>query len=275
MAGGAVRDDRRGDEGAGKMKRTSEPEAPPRARVRTTGLTKVYRRGGEAVHALAGVDLTISAGAFVAVMGRSGSGKSTLLNVLTGIDRPTAGEVWLDDLRLDRLSEARLATLRRQRVGLIFQAFNLLDSMSALENVMLPALLVGRPAREARRRASAVLAMLGLEGQRHRLPGQLSGGQQQRVAIARALVNGPDLLCADEPTGNLDAETGREVLRLLLDLHANGQTILLVTHDAQVAAQAQRVITMRDGRVVDDADLGARAPEPPGALADLSGLELD
>jgi putative ABC transport system ATP-binding protein len=245
------------------------------AQVRMEQVTKVYRRGGEVVHALSGIDLTIAPGAFVAVMGKSGSGKTTLLNVLTGVDRPDSGAIWLGDRRIDTLSEAQLAILRRQRIGLVFQAFNLLTNMTALENVMLPALLAGLSAGEARRRASAVLDELGLGSQRHKLPGQMSGGQQQRVAIARALVNGPDLLCADEPTGNLDAQTGSEVLRLLKDLHARGQTIILVTHDPQVASQAQRIITMLDGRIVADVGLGERQAESSRVLADMSDLDLD
>ncbi len=186
---------------------TLPAESLPRIRVRD--LTKVYQRGGEPVQALAGIQLEIAPGALVAVMGQSGSGKTTLLNVLTGVDRPTAGEVWLDGQRLDTMSEAQLAILRRQRIGLIFQAFNLLNNMSALENVMLPALLAGRSAGEARKRASVLLDELGLGKHTHKLPGQLSGGEQQRVAIARALVNEPAVLCADEPTGNLDAQTGQ------------------------------------------------------------------
>jgi putative ABC transport system ATP-binding protein len=245
------------------------------AQVRMEQVAKVYRRGGEVVHALSGIDLTIVPGAFVAVMGKSGSGKTTLLNVLTGVDRPDSGAIWLGDRRIDTLSEAQLAILRRQRIGLVFQAFNLLTNMTALENVMLPALLAGLSAGEARRRASAVLDELGLGSQSHKLPGQMSGGQQQRVAIARALVNSPDLLCADEPTGNLDAQTGSEVLRLLKDLHARGQTITLVTHDPQVASQAQRIITMLDGRIVADVGLGERQAESSRVLADMSDLDLD
>jgi putative ABC transport system ATP-binding protein len=238
-------------------------------------VNKVYRRGGEAVQALAGVDLTIARGAFVAIMGKSGSGKTTLLNVLTGIDRPSSGTIWLGDQRIDTLSEGQLAILRRQRVGLVFQAFNLLSTMSALENVMLPALLAGTGAGEARRRAEEQLDVLGLESFQHKLPGQLSGGQQQRVAIGRALVNDPDVLCADEPTGNLDAQTGTDVLKVLKDLHARGLTIVLVTHDPQVASQAQRIVTMHDGRIVDDVTLGVRQGELPGVLADMSGLDAD
>jgi putative ABC transport system ATP-binding protein len=244
--------------------------------VRTRSLTKTYRRGGESVPALAGIDLEIEPQAFVAVMGPSGCGKSTLLNVLTGVDRPSAGEIWLGDQRLDRLSEAQLAILRRQRIGLIFQAFNLLNNMTALENVMLPALLAGSGGGSARKRARGLLDDLGLSAHAGKLPGQLSGGQQQRVAIARALVNDPAVLYADEPTGNLDAQTGYEVLRLLKGMHQRGLTIVLVTHDAQVASQAQRIITMRDGRIVDEMLSGGEpTAEAPRLYADLSGLDID
>jgi putative ABC transport system ATP-binding protein len=245
------------------------------AQIRARSLTKTYRRGGESVPALAGIDLEIEPQAFVAVMGPSGCGKSTLLNVLTGVDRPSAGEIWLGDQRLDRLSEAQLAILRRQRIGLIFQAFNLLNNMTALENVMLPALLAGSGAGPARTRARALLDDLGLSAHIGKLPGQLSGGQQQRVAIARALVNDPSVLYADEPTGNLDAQTGQEVLRLLKRLHQRGLTLVLVTHDAQVASQAQRIITMRDGRIVDEMVGGEPAAGAARLYADLSGLEAD
>jgi putative ABC transport system ATP-binding protein len=245
------------------------------AQLRMERVSKVYRRGGESVAALCDVDLTVARGAFVAIMGKSGSGKTTLLNVLTGIDRPTSGLVWLGDQRTDTLGEAQLAIMRRQRVGLVFQAFNLLNSMSALENIMLPALLMGYGSGEARRRALEQLEALGLEGQGNKLPGQLSGGQQQRVAIGRALVNDPLVLCADEPTGNLDAKTGTEVMRVLQGLHDGGLTIVLVTHDPQVASQAQRIVTMHDGRIVDDVTLSARQAERPGPLADMSGLDAD
>jgi putative ABC transport system ATP-binding protein len=240
------------------------------------GLTKQYRRGGESVRALAGVDLEIAPGSFIAVMDPSGSGKSTLLNVLTGVDRPSTGEVWLEDRRLDRLSEAQLAILRRERIGLIFQAFNLLNSMSALENVMLPALLAGSSPRAARKRANALLNELGLQAHARALPSQLSGGQQQRVAIARALVNDPVALFADEPTGNLDAHTGQEVLQLLARLRQRGLTIVLVTHDAQVASQAQRIVVMRDGRIIDETAGHVGAPTGADQLfVDLSGLDVD
>jgi putative ABC transport system ATP-binding protein len=247
-------------------------EALPRIRVRD--LTKVYQRGSEPVQALAGISLDITPGTFTAIMGQSGSGKTTLLNLLTGVDRPTSGEVWLDEQRLDTLSEAALAILRRQRIGLIFQAFNLLTNMSALENVMLPALLVGRSASEARKLASALLDELGLGKRLHMLPGQLSGGEQQRVAIARALVNKPSVLFADEPTGNLDAQTGQDILRLLKRLHAQGQTIILVTHDAQIASQAEHIIIMRDGKIIDETNGQGTLPASPTLLADTSGLDI-
>jgi putative ABC transport system ATP-binding protein len=247
-------------------------EALPRIRIRN--LTKVYRRGSEPVQALTGISLDIAPGSFNAVMGQSGSGKTTLLNVLTGVDRPTAGEVWLDEHRLDTLSEAALAILRRQRIGLIFQAFNLLTNMSALENVMLPALLIGRPAGEAHRLAGTLLEELGLGKRLSMLPGQLSGGEQQRVAIARALINSPSVLFADEPTGNLDAQTGQGILRLLIRLHAQGQTIILVTHDAQIASQAERIIIMLDGKIIDETNGQGALPASPGLLADVSGLDI-
>ena len=243
-------------------------------RIRVRHLTKVYQRGSEPVQALAGISLDIAPGTFTAIMGQSGSGKTTLLNVLTGVDRPTSGEVWLDDQRLDTLSEAALAILRRHRIGLIFQAFNLLTNMSALENVMLPALLLGRSPGEARRLASTLLEELGLGKRLSMLPGQLSGGEQQRVAIARALVNEPAVLFADEPTGNLDAQTGQGILRLLKRLHEQGQTIILVTHDAQIASQAERIIIMRDGKIIDETNGQGGLPASPGLLADMSGLDM-
>ena len=243
-------------------------------RIRVRDLTRVYQRGGAPVQALAGISLDITPGAFVAIMGQSGSGKTTLLNILTGVDRPTAGEVWLDEQRLDTLSEAGLAILRRRRIGLIFQAFNLLNNMSALENVMLPALLAGRSASEARKLATALLDELDLGKRFSMLPGQLSGGQQQRVAIARALVNKPSVLFADEPTGNLDAQTGQSILRLLKRLHAQGQTIILVTHDAQIASQAERIIIMRDGKIIDETNGQSTLPASPALLADMSGLDI-
>ena len=254
------------------LQSTNSEQALPRILVR--GLTKVYQHGSEAVQALAGIQLEIAPGAFVAIMGQSGSGKTTLLNMLTGVDRPTGGEIWLDGQRLDTMSEAQLAIMRRRRIGLIFQAFNLLTNMSALENVMLPALLAGRSAGEARKLAAALLDELGLGKRLRMLPGQLSGGEQQRVAIARALVNEPVMLCADEPTGNLDAQAGQEILYLLKRLHTQGQTIILVTHDAQIASQAERIIIMRDGRIIDEMNGQGPLSTSPALLADMSSLDM-
>jgi putative ABC transport system ATP-binding protein len=227
--------------------------------VEATGLVKTYENGTK-VEAVRGIDLGIDRGEFVAVMGPSGSGKSTLLNLIAGLDRPTAGEVWLDGQRIDRMSEAALAKMRRRKVGVVFQFFNLLPTLSAAENVELPMLLVGRGKRTARHAAVELLAGLGLEDRKDAAPSQLSGGEQQRVALARALANSPDLLVADEPTGNLDTAAAREVLSLLLETHARGPTLLLVTHDARVAAAADRVITVRDGVVADATEL--QKPRP-------------
>ena len=212
------------------------------------GLVKTYGDGTK-VEAVRGVDLTLEHGEFVALMGPSGSGKSTLLNLLAGLDRPTAGEVWLDGQRIDRMSEAALAKIRRRKIGVVFQFFNLLPTLSAAENVVLPMLLVGRGRGDARRAAVPLLDGLGLAGRQDAAPKQLSGGQQQRVALARALANSPDLLVGDEPTGNLDSVAAKEVLGLLRETHQAGQTLLLATHDARVAAAADRVITLRDGQV--------------------------
>ena len=224
------------------------------------GLAKTYDTGGAKVNALRGVDLSIERGEFVAVMGPSGCGKSTLLNLLAGLDRPTAGEVRLDGKRIDRLSETELARLRRRRIGFVFQFFNLVPTLSAVENVELPLLLVGRRRKDARRSADELLCNLGIADQHSAAPAQLSGGQQQRVALARALANTPDIVFGDEPTGNLDSVAAREVLGLLRTARERGQTLLLVTHDARVAATADRVVTLRDGRVTDETELAAARP---------------
>jgi putative ABC transport system ATP-binding protein len=224
------------------------------------GLAKTYDPGGAQVLALRGVDLKIGRGEFVAIMGPSGCGKSTLLNLLAGLDRPTAGEVRLDGERIDGLSEADLARLRRRRVGFVFQFFNLVPALSAVENVELPLLLAGRRRRDARRIASELMGELGVGGRPAAAPAELSGGQQQRVALARALANTPDIVLGDEPTGNLDSAAAREVLGLLRAARDRGQTLLIVTHDARVAAAADRVIALRDGLVSDKAEL--QAPRP-------------
>jgi putative ABC transport system ATP-binding protein len=225
--------------------------------IEARGLSKDYGTGVSRVSALRSVDLVVERGTFVAIMGPSGCGKSTLLNLLAGLDRPTAGEVWLDGERIDGLGEADLARLRRRKVGFVFQSFNLIPTLSAGENVELPLRLAGRRRRDARRTADRLLAELGIEGRRNTAPAVLSGGEQQRVALARALANAPDIVFADEPTGNLDSVAAREVLGLLRSVRDRGQTLLVVTHDARVAAAADRVVTLRDGRVIKETALGA------------------
>jgi putative ABC transport system ATP-binding protein len=224
------------------------------------GLGKTYDTGGAEVLALRGVDLAIERGEFVAIMGPSGCGKSTLLNLLAGLDRPTAGEVWLDGERIDRLSETELARLRRRKIGFVFQFFNLLPTLSAVENVELPLLLVGRRRNDARRTANELMGELGVGDKYGAAPVQLSGGQQQRVALARALANTPEIVLGDEPTGNLDSMAAREVLGLLRAARDRGQTLLLATHDARVAAAADRIVTLRDGLVSDETALQAARP---------------
>ena len=218
-------------------------------------LAKTYETGGAKVLGLRGVDISIERGEFVAVMGPSGCGKSTLLNLLAGLDRPTAGEVRLDGVRIDGLSETDLARLRRRKVGFVFQFFNLVPTLSAVENVELPLLLVGRRRRAARRSANELLTDLGIAEKQGAAPAELSGGEQQRVALARALANRPDVVLADEPTGNLDSASARDVLGLFREARGRGQTLLLVTHDASVASAADRVIRLRDGLVVDETEL--------------------
>ncbi len=234
-------------------------------------LAKTYRSGRAQVRALDGVDLAVERGEFVAIMGPSGCGKSTLLNLLAGFDRPSTGEVWLGGQRIDRLSEAQSARLRRRRIGFVFQFFNLLPALSVAENVELPLLLVGQRRHSARRVATRLLADLGIAERPNAAPALLSGGQQQRVALARAMANSPDIVLADEPTGNLDSAAAREVLELLGAARRRGQTILLVTHDARVAATADRVVRLRDGRIVADGKLSPARTVPN--LLDIGGDE--
>ncbi|MEW6751347.1 MAG: ABC transporter ATP-binding protein [Candidatus Latescibacterota bacterium] len=227
--------------------------------IHTRGLTKVYQMGETRVQALDGVDLEIDAGEFVAIMGASGSGKSTLMHILGCLDYPTAGTYRLDGMSMGTLSRSQLADLRARRIGFVFQSFNLLPRTSALENVELP-LLYDRSGtcRNPRERALEALERVGLADRRDHEPSQLSGGQQQRVAIARALVNRPSLLLADEPTGNLDSRTSLDVMRLFAELNDGGITIVLVTHEADIAACAARVVSMRDGRIHSDEPVAGR-----------------
>ena len=239
--------------------------------LRTRGLRKHYGKGETLVHAVDGVDLEVAGGETVAVMGPSGCGKSTLLHLLGGLDRPTGGEVWLAGRRLDQMGERGLAQMRRSAVGFVFQAFHLMDELTAAENVELPALLAGRSPRAARQRALRMLEQVGLADRAAFLPSALSGGQRQRVAIARALVSDPLVVLADEPTGNLDSQATVEVLRLFDSLHAGGQTLVIVTHDSRIAATADRLISMRDGAFVDETRLTGGTTGNFGVLAGLEG----
>ncbi|MET9885607.1 ABC transporter ATP-binding protein [Streptomyces sp. NPDC006430] len=231
----------------------SQTSIPPL--LQTRGLIKTHHGEGGPVHAVRGVDLTVRPGEFVAVTGPSGAGKSTLLHLLGGLQRPDSGSVRLDGEATEGYSEARWAVERRRSIGIVFQFFNLVSSLSVADNVELPALLAGTPTKQARAERERLLAELGLTAKARSMPGELSGGEQQRVALARALVNQPRLLLADEPAGSLDSKGTREVMRLLTRFHQRGQTIVLVTHDARLASAADRVISFFDGRVTDDADL--------------------
>ena len=221
--------------------------------IATQDLTKTYTLGEVTVNALQGVSITIEKGSFVAIMGASGSGKSTLMNLLGCLDRPTSGRYWLDGVPVEGLDRDQLAEIRNQKIGFVFQSFNLLQRMNAMENVQLPLLYSDRPGTDADERAKTVLAIMGLAGRENSLPTQLSGGQQQRIAIARALINEPEILLADEPTGQLDSRTSAEIMEVFQQLnHSRGITIIVVTHSDDVARFANRVITFRDGHIVDD-----------------------
>jgi putative ABC transport system ATP-binding protein len=237
--------------------------------IRVEKLTKDYVIGTNAVHALRGIDLTVTRGELVAIMGPSGSGKSTYLNLIGCLDRPTAGHYWLDGIDTSRLSAGQLATVRNRKIGFVFQMFNLLPRATALENVMVPLLYAGVVGPPAHRRGLQALeaVQLPLDRARHR-PSELSGGEQQRVAIARSLVTGPSLILADEPTGNLDTRTSLEVIAVLQELHDDGITIVLVTHEPDIAAYCGRVVRFQDGSIVDDAP----CPSPKRAEDTLTAL---
>ena len=235
------------------------------------GLSKAFGRGEGLVRAVDEVDLEVCAGETVAVMGPSGCGKSTLLHLLGGLERATGGEIVLAGSRLDQMGERALARLRRTAIGFVFQAFHLIDELTARENVELPALLAGQSPRAAKRQAADLLQRVGLADRATFLPAALSGGQRQRVAIARALSNDPLVVLADEPTGNLDSAATLEVLRLFDRLHAAGQTLVIVTHDPRVAATADRLISMRDGAFVDETRMSGGTCGNLGALAGLEG----
>ncbi len=220
--------------------------------IELRGVTKVYRMGDTVVNALAGIDLDISDRQFVAIMGASGSGKSTLMNLLGCLDRPTAGSYRLAGVEVAHLGPNALAEIRNRMIGFVFQGFHLLARTSAQDNVELPLIYAGVPSRERRQRAQESLERVGLGTRRDHLPNQLSGGQQQRVAIARALVTQPRIILADEPTGNLDSRTSVEVMAILQELNRGGMTIAMVTHEADIAAYASRVIVVRDGKILSD-----------------------
>ena len=220
--------------------------------IETRGLTKVFGGNGTAVHALCGIDLTVSAGEFVALVGPSGSGKSTLMAIIGCLDSPTKGSYAIDGTNVEGLSGAALARIRNEKVGFVFQNYNLLPKASIVRNVELPLLYAGLGRKERRRRALELLERVGIPEKANVLPGVLSGGQRQRVAIARALANTPALLLADEPTGALDSKTGEEVLALFTELHRQGNSVMLVTHDAHIASLAERRVELRDGLIVSD-----------------------
>jgi len=217
--------------------------------IEMQGLMRVYQLGPQEIYALRGVDLVIERGEYVAIMGPSGSGKSTLMNIIGCLDRPTSGRYLLDGIPVESMEDDELAAIRNKKIGFVFQTFNLLARTTALQNVELPLVYAKIPRQERREMAEEALAAVGLQERMHHQPNELSGGQRQRVAIARALVNKPSLLLADEPTGNLDSQTGREILDLFRDLHNRGNSIIMVTHEDDVAQEAKRVIHIRDGKI--------------------------
>ncbi|MGH7524475.1 MAG: ABC transporter ATP-binding protein [Gemmatimonadales bacterium] len=228
--------------------------------IRLNGITREYVMGSERVRALRGVDLEIRRNEYVAIMGPSGSGKSTMMNLLGCLDTPTAGRYWLNGHEVSEMRDDDLAKIRNREIGFVFQTFNLLPRASALANVELPLVYAGTSGRDRRRRAETALQRVGLGERMHHKPNELSGGQRQRVAIARALVNEPSILLADEPTGNLDSATSEDIMRVFRTLHAQGQTVIVVTHEPDIAAHAHRVVVLRDGRVDSD-----RSTPPPVA----------
>ena len=239
--------------------------------IRVRELTRSYEMGTERILALRGVTLDIARNEYVAIMGPSGSGKSTMMNLLGCLDTPTSGEYWLNGEEVSRLSDDALARVRNREIGFVFQTFNLLPRATALHNVELPLVYAGVGGRERRERALRALDRVGLADRVHHRPNELSGGQRQRVAIARALVNRPSILLADEPTGNLDSVTSEEIMRVFAELHRGGQTVIMVTHEPDIAAHAERTVVLRDGRVESDRRLDPytqdAGPEPLTAAA--------
>jgi putative ABC transport system ATP-binding protein len=235
--------------------------------IETQDLWKTYVMGSEEIHALRGVDLSLERGEYVAIMGPSGSGKSTLMNLIGCLDTPTKGSYLLNGKQVSQMNDNELARVRNEEIGFVFQTFNLLPRASALHNVELPLVYAGVPSKERQERAREALRKVELENRMDHKPNELSGGQRQRVAIARALVNNPSIVLADEPTGNLDTKTGVEIMSLFQRLHDTGNTIVLVTHEADIAAHAHRVVHIRDGRVEKDVTTGAPGSRPRVAHA--------
>jgi len=237
--------------------------------IRTEGLKKDYLLGAETVHALRGINLLVARNEYLAIMGPSGSGKSTFMNLIGCLDTPTAGEYWLNGTAVAGLEDDELARIRNREIGFVFQTFNLLPRATALHNVELPLIYGGVNVKERRERAESMLQRVGLGDRMLHKPAELSGGQRQRVAIARALINNPGILLADEPTGNLDSATGQDIMQVFGELHAQGQTIMLVTHEHDIAEHASRVVTLRDGLISSDVLNGSKHPAPaaPAALA--------
>jgi putative ABC transport system ATP-binding protein len=240
--------------------------------IRIRELTRAYDMGTERILALRGVTLDIARNEYVAIMGPSGSGKSTMMNLLGCLDTPTSGEYWLNGEEVSRLSDDALARVRNREIGFVFQTFNLLPRATALHNVELPLVYAGAGGRERRERALEALERVGLADRVHHRPNELSGGQRQRVAIARALVNRPSILLADEPTGNLDSVTSEEIMRVFADLHHGGQTVIMVTHEPDIAAHAERTVVLRDGRV--ESDRRKAGLDPYTSDADSESLSL-
>ncbi|MEG6512344.1 ABC transporter ATP-binding protein [Desulforamulus ruminis] len=234
--------------------------------IKVDNMKKTYQLGDQQIQALAGVSLEIGRGEFVAIMGSSGSGKSTMMNLLGCLDKPTSGEYYLDGQPMSKVKDDQQALIRNAKIGFVFQSFNLLPRTTALENVELPLLYAGIPSRERRSRAAEALQSVGLGNRLNNKPNELSGGQQQRVSIARALINNPVILLADEPTGALDTQTSREIMNIFRHLHAQGKTVVVVTHEPEIAQYAKRIVRFRDGQIFEDRPVGSL---PPVDLAEV------